>query len=120
KNGSENGSSRSNESNGERERGELSLRGTTTCAFALTGPISSFPECTAAIALLNVTILYVLPLIVSRFSEDCCNFCAVNPCPVISGGSVSCGWVRGSYTSRTCTGTILAKNAIFFIILNSE
>src|SRR6266481_2059171 len=42
KNGSEKGSSRSNRSKGERERGAFRLRGTTTCAFALTGPISKF------------------------------------------------------------------------------
>src|SRR5215469_6102969 len=39
KNGSEKGSSKSNKSYGERERGALRLRGTTTCAFAVTGPI---------------------------------------------------------------------------------
>src|SRR5437667_11012741 len=55
KNGSENGSSRLNKSNGERDRGELSLRGTNTCAFALTGPTSNFPARAAAIAVLNVT-----------------------------------------------------------------
>src|SRR3954454_19049498 len=65
KNGSENGSSRSNRSKGERERGAFRLRGTTTCAFALTGPISNFPARAAAIAVLNVTTSKGLPLIVS-------------------------------------------------------
>src|SRR5437867_3706882 len=65
KNGSENGSSRLNRSNGERDRGELDrgelgLRGINTCAFALTGPISNFPACAAAIAVLNVTTSEVL------------------------------------------------------------
>src|SRR5215470_916648 len=91
KNGSENGSSRSNKSNGERERGALRLRGTTTCAFAWTGPISNFPARAAVIAVLNVTTSKGLPLMVSRFCPDCCNFWAVNPCPVMSGGSVSRG-----------------------------
>src|SRR5438874_11272700 len=91
KNGSENGSSRLNKSNGERDRGELGLRGTNTCAFALTGPISNFPARAAAIAVLNVTTSKGLPLIVSKFCDDCCNFCDVNPCPVMSGGSVSRG-----------------------------
>ena len=54
KNGSENGSSISNKSNGERPRGERRLRETSTCAFALTGPISNFPARAAAIAVLNV------------------------------------------------------------------
>src|SRR6516165_8921007 len=91
KNGSEKGSSSSNKSNGERERGAFRLRGTTTCAFAFTGPISNFPARAAAIAVLNVTTSKGLPLIVSRFCDDCCNFCAVNPWPVMSGGSVSLG-----------------------------
>src|SRR5207237_10712784 len=91
KKGSENGSSRLNKSNGERERGELGLRGVNTCAFALTGPISKFPARAAAIAVLNVTTSKGLPLIVSKFCDDCCNFCEVNPCPVMSGGSVSRG-----------------------------
>src|ERR1043166_5983504 len=91
KNGSENGSSRSKRSKGERERGAFRLRGTTTCAFALTGPISNLPARAAAIAVLNVTTSKGLPLMVSRFCDDCCNFCAVNPCPVMSGGSVSLG-----------------------------
>src|SRR5262249_32085151 len=73
KNGSENGSSRSNKSNGERERGALRLRGTTTCAFAFTGPISNFPARAAAIAVLNVATSKGLPLMVSRFCDDCCN-----------------------------------------------
>src|SRR6266550_2466423 len=57
KNGSENGSSGLSKSNGERDRdrGELGLRGISTCAFALTGPISNFPARAAAIAVLNVT-----------------------------------------------------------------
>src|SRR5438874_4345959 len=42
KKGSENGSSRLNKSNGERERGELGLRGVNTCAFAFTGHRSHF------------------------------------------------------------------------------
>ena len=91
KKGSEKGSSRSNRSKGERERGAFRLRGTTTCAFALTGPISNFPARAAAIAVLNVTTSKGLPLIVSKFCDDCCNFCEVNPCPVMSGGSVSRG-----------------------------
>src|SRR5438477_1856031 len=91
KKGSENGSSRSNRSKGERERGAFRLRGTTTCAFAWTGPISNFPARAAAIAVLNVTTSKGLPLIVSKFCDDCCNFCEVNPCPVMSGGSVSRG-----------------------------
>ena len=99
KNGSENGSSRLNKSNGERDRGELGLRGVNTCAFALTGPISNFPARAAAIAVLNVTTSYVLPPIVSRFSPDCCNFCAVKPCPPISGPSISLGRARGSNPS---------------------
>src|SRR6266478_6281194 len=86
-----NGSSRSNRSKGERERGAFRLRGTTTCAFALTGPISNLPARAAAIAVLNVTTSKGLPLIVSKFCDDCCNFCEVNPCPVMSGGSVSRG-----------------------------
>src|SRR5437762_3566675 len=45
----------------------------------------------AVIAVLNVTTSKGLPLIVSRFCDDCCNFCAVNPWPVISGGSTSLG-----------------------------
>src|SRR5205807_6959936 len=73
KNGSENGSSRS-KPNGERERGALRLRGTMTCAFALTGPISNFPARAAAIAVLYVTTSYGLPLIVSELCPDCCNF----------------------------------------------
>src|SRR5262245_27821621 len=89
KNGSEKGSSRSNKSKGE--RGAFRLRGTTTWAFALTGPISNFPARAAAIAVLNVTTSNGLPLMVSKFCDDCCNFCAVNPCPVMSGGSVSRG-----------------------------
>src|SRR5207247_8388747 len=89
KNGSENGSSRSDRSKGERERGAFRLRGTTTCAFALTGPISNLPARAAAIAVLNVTTSKGLPLMVSKFCDDCCNFCEVNPCPVMSGGSVS-------------------------------
>src|SRR5262245_1428913 len=91
KKGSEKGSSRSNRSNGERERGAFRLLGTTTCAFALTGPISNFPARAAAIAVLNVTTSKGLPLMVSRFCDDCCNFCEVNPCPVMSGGSVNLG-----------------------------
>src|SRR6266487_6497550 len=91
KKGSENGSSRSNRSKGERERGAFRLRGTTTCAFALTGPISNLPARAAAIAVLNVTTSKGLPLMVSKFCDDCCNFCAVNPCPVMSGGSVNLG-----------------------------
>src|SRR6266567_1054958 len=91
KKGSEKGSSRSNRSKGERERGAFRLRGTTTCAFALTGPISNLPARAAAIAVLNVTTSKGLPLIVSKFCDDCCNFCAVNPCPVMSGGSVNLG-----------------------------
>src|SRR5213594_1364420 len=57
KNGSENGSSRSNRSNGERprDRGALRARGTMTCALAVTGPISNFPARAAAIAVLYVT-----------------------------------------------------------------
>src|SRR6266566_8847933 len=57
KNGSENGSSGLSKSNGERDRdrGELGLRGISTCAFALTGPTSNFPARAAAIAVLNVT-----------------------------------------------------------------
>src|SRR5256886_8724626 len=57
KNGSENGSSRSNRSNGERprDRGALRARWTMTCAFAVTGPISNFPARAAAIAVLYVT-----------------------------------------------------------------
>src|SRR5436190_12576525 len=55
KNGSENGSSRLNRSNGEWERDELGLRATNTCAFALTGPISNLPARAAATAVLNVT-----------------------------------------------------------------
>src|SRR5215216_1345739 len=56
KKGSENGSSRSNRSDGERERGRVAflLRGTMICAFALTGPTSNFPACAAAIAVLYV------------------------------------------------------------------
>src|SRR6266481_4505902 len=91
KNGSEKGSSSSNKSNGERERGALRLRGTTTCAFAFTGPISNLPARAAVIAVLNVTTSKGFPLIVSRFCDDCCSFCEVNPCPVISGGSTSLG-----------------------------
>src|SRR6266436_499674 len=91
KNGSENGSSWSNKSNGERERGPLRLRGATTCAFAFTGPISNLPARAAVIAVLNVTTSKGFPLIVSRFCDDCCSFCAVNPCPAISGGSTSLG-----------------------------
>src|SRR5207342_2135098 len=59
KNGSEKGSSRSK---GERERGALRLRGTTTCAVALMGPISNFPARAAVIAVLSVTISKGLPL----------------------------------------------------------
>src|SRR5439155_1361829 len=59
KNGSEKGSSRS-KPNGERERGALRLRGTMTCAFALTGPTSNFPARAAAIAVLYVTTSYCL------------------------------------------------------------
>src|SRR6266481_1561889 len=57
KNGSENGSSRSNRSNGERvrDRGALRARGTITWAFAFTGPTSNFPARAAAIAVLYVT-----------------------------------------------------------------
>src|SRR5262249_16622127 len=91
KNGSEKGSSRSNKSKGERERGALRFRGTTICAFAFTGPISNFPARAAAMAVLNVTTSKGLPLMVSKFCDDCCNFCAVNPCPVMSGGSTSLG-----------------------------
>src|SRR6266481_7248205 len=91
KKGSENGSSRSNRSKGERDRGAFRLRGTTTCAFAWTGPISNFPARAAAIAVWNVTTSKGLPLIVSKFCDDCCSFCEVKPCPVISGGSVSRG-----------------------------
>src|SRR5215831_9533866 len=91
KKGSEKGSSRSNRSKGERERGAFRRRGTTTCAFALTGPISNFPARAAAIAVLNVTTSKGLPLMVSRFCDDCCSFCEVNPCPVTSGGSVNLG-----------------------------
>src|SRR5436190_1268959 len=91
KKGSEKGSSRSNRSKGERERGAFRLRGTTTCAFALTGPISNLPARAAAIAVLNVTTSKGLLLIVSKFCDYCCNFCEVYPCPVRSGGSVSRG-----------------------------
>src|SRR5262247_969601 len=93
KNGSENGSSWSNKSKGERgrERGAVCLRGTTTCAFAFTGPISNFPARAAAMAVLNVTTSKGLPLMVSKFCDDCCSFCAVNPWPVMSGGSTSLG-----------------------------
>ena len=55
KNGSENGSSRLNRSNGERERRVPGARGVNTCAFAFTGPRSNFPARAAAIAVLNVT-----------------------------------------------------------------
>src|SRR5947199_447713 len=55
KNGSLNGSSRLNRSKGERECGVFGLRAVKTCAFALMGPISNFPACAAAIAVLNVT-----------------------------------------------------------------
>src|SRR5436190_7381982 len=65
KNGSENGSSRLNKSNGDRDRarGELGLRGIITTAFALTGPISIFPARAAAMAVLYVATSYGLPLI---------------------------------------------------------
>src|SRR5207237_2570939 len=56
KNGSENGSSKLNRSNGERGRfvrGALGRRGRTTIAFAETGPISNFPGRAAAIAVLT-------------------------------------------------------------------
>src|SRR5947208_14529764 len=55
KNGSLNGSSRLNRSQGERKSVVFGLRAVKTCAFALMGPISNFPACAAAIAVLNVT-----------------------------------------------------------------
>src|SRR5438105_7371425 len=57
KNGSENGSSKLNRSNGDRGRvvrGALGRRGKTTTALAVTGPISDFPGRAAAIAVLKV------------------------------------------------------------------
>src|SRR5262249_20792968 len=119
KNGSEKGSSKSNKSKGERERGALRLRGTTTWAFAFTGPISNFPARAAAIAVLNVTTSKGLPLIVSKFCDDCCNFCAVNPCPVMSGGSVSLGLTRLSNPILIWTGTISPTYAVFFGTISS-
>src|SRR6266850_1800470 len=52
---------------------------------------SKLPARAAAIAVLNVTTSKGRPLMVSKFCDACCNFCAVNPCPVMSGGSVNLG-----------------------------